>query len=375
MISRSLLQKSLVGLTLVATACLGGWSVSRDEPRAEREVADDVAFAGLNLGGAGEWEPSKTWDITKTRNAAVEKWIDFLRGRNRDRTRLWLERQGRYGPLIRSALRSRGMPEDLFYLAFIESGLSPAATSHASAVGIWQFIAETGRRYGLTITSELDERRDPMRSTEAALSYLQDNYDRFGSWYLAAAAYNTGENRVGRIMRQRFGTERGKDSHFWQIDSRLPRETRDYVPLMLAAAHIAKDPEANGFHGLRYQAPLAYDQVAVPGPTSLEAVAEAAAVPADAVRDLNPHLVQGWTPSGTGWWVRIPSGTEQRFAQRIGSVYRAEQSKTRYHVVRRGDNLTVIARRYNTSIRQLQQWNGLSNRNLIQVGQRLRVGR
>lgn len=375
MISRSTLQKMLVGVAFVGTACLGGWSVSREEPQAQRGSAEDIAFAGLGTAGTIEWEPSKTWDITKTRNRQVDNWIDFLRGRNYDRTRLWLERQGRYGPLIRSALRSRDMPEDLLYLAFIESGLSPAATSHASAAGIWQFIPSTGRHYDLTITSELDERRDPMRSTEAALSYLQYLYNRFDSWYLAAAAYNTGEGRVGRIMRQRFGRERGKDSQFWQIASRLPRETRNYVPLMLAAAHIAKEPEKYGFRDLDYQSPLAYDQVAVPGPSSLEAVAEAAGVSADAVRDLNPHLIQGWTPSGSGWWVRIPQGTEQRFAQNIASVYSAEQSRTRYHVVRRGENLTVLARRYDTSIRQLQRWNGIGNRNLIKVGQRLRVSR
>lgn len=365
----------MVGVTLVGTACLGGWSATREPPLAQRGGGEEIALAGLGVGGAAEWEPSKTWDITKTHNAEVQKWIDFLRGRNYDRTRLWLERQGRYGPLIRSYLKSRGMPQDLLYLAFIESGLSTAATSHASAAGIWQFIAPTGRRYGLTINSELDERRDPLRSTEAALSYLQDLHDRFGSWYLAAAGYNTGENRVGRIMRQRFGTERGSDADFWKIDSRLPRETRNYVPLMLAAAHIAKNPEKYGFHNLDYQSPLAYDQVAVPGPASLEAVAEAAGVSADAVHDLNPHLVQGWTPSGSGWWVRIPQGAEARYARNIDSVYRAERSSTRFHTVRRGENLTVLARRYNTTIRQLQRWNGISNRNLIKVGQRLRVSR
>src|SRR5690606_22886879 len=123
-------------------------------------------------------------------------------GRNRDRTKVWLERQGRYGPLIREELRRRGMPEDLLYLALIESGLSPKAYSRAAASGMWQFISETGRRYGLEVSSEVDERRDPIRSTSAALDYLQELYARFGSWYLAAAAYNTGENRIDRILRE-----------------------------------------------------------------------------------------------------------------------------------------------------------------------------
>src|SRR5690606_30020651 len=131
---------------------------------------------------------------------------------------------------------------DLLYLALIESGLSPKAYSHAAASGLWQFISETGQRYGLEVSRDVDERRDPIQSTSAALDYLQDLYGRFGSWYLAAAAYNTGENRVERILRERAGGAKGDDALFWTIAPYLPRETRDYVPLMLAAAHIGKEP-------------------------------------------------------------------------------------------------------------------------------------
>jgi hypothetical protein len=157
------------------------------------------------------------------------------------------------------------MPEDLFYLAMIESGLSNRAVSHASAVGLWQFIAETGRRYGLEVSTYVDERRDPLKSTDAALDYLTDLHDRFGSWYLAAAGYNSGENRVERILRQRAGGQKGDDALYWRIASHLPRETRDYVPLMLAAGHIGKDPNAYGFYGIEHQAPLAFDRVEVGG--------------------------------------------------------------------------------------------------------------
>ena len=192
---------------------------------------------------------SQTWDLPAVRNERVEFWIDFLSGRNAAKTELWLERQGRYAPLIRQALAANDMPQDLLYLAMIESGLSPKAYSHAAASGMWQFIAETGRRYDLRIDGYVDERRDPVKATAAALEYLGEMHDEFDSWFLAAAGYNSGENRVRRLLRGRPGTE----DMYWVIGPELPRETRDYVPLMLAMAHIAKDPARYGFTDLEYQ--------------------------------------------------------------------------------------------------------------------------
>jgi hypothetical protein len=156
--------------------------------------------------------PVIAWDLPVTRNERVDFWIRWLSRQNHHRTALWLERSGRYAPMTREKLRARGMPEDLVYLALIESGFSPSATSRAQAIGIWQFIAETGRRYGLTVTPYLDERRDPVKSTDAALAYLQELHGRFGSWYLAAAAYNSGENRVERLLRERAGNARGDEA-------------------------------------------------------------------------------------------------------------------------------------------------------------------
>jgi membrane-bound lytic murein transglycosylase D len=277
------------------------------------------------------------------------------------------------------------MPEDLLYLALIESGFSPKAYSHAAASGIWQFIAETGQRYGLEVNGVVDERRDPVKSTHAALDYLEELYDRFGSWYLAAAAYNTGENRVGRIMREMYGTERGTDAHFWKIAPRLPRETRDYVPLMLAAGHIAKEPARYGFDELEYQEPLAYDVTWVPGAVALSAVAEALALPVDSIADLNTHLVAGSTPDGRAWPVRLPSGTADRFAESFPAIYaaaRREQAKRAAelasaptHRVRRGETLSHIARRYGVSVSALRTANGNLSPRRLQVGQQLRVPR
>jgi membrane-bound lytic murein transglycosylase D len=253
------------------------------------------------------------WDLPVTSNERVDFWIRWLSGHNRDRTALWLARSGRYGPLTREKLRARGMPEDLTYLALIESGFLPSATSPARAIGLWQFVAETGRRYGLKVTPYLDERRDPVKSTDAALDYLQELHGRFGSWYLAAAAYNTGENRVDRLLRERAGNARGDEALYWHISPYLPKETRDYVPMILAAGHIGKEPARYGFRHVRYHPVLAFDTVRAPGGTSLQSIAHAIGTPATEVFDLNQHYVQRVTPPGKATDVRIPQGRSSVF--------------------------------------------------------------
>jgi membrane-bound lytic murein transglycosylase D len=189
------------------------------------------------------------WDIANLDNRRVDMWIEIFttRPKLRERFAVWLERKPKFEPMISAKLADRDMPQDLIYLAMIESGFNPKAYSHAKAGGLWQFIAETGQRYGLTVNKRVDERNHPDKATDAALAYLTDLHERFGSWYLAAAAYNTGENRVGRIMREVTGKERGTDADYYRISSRLPRETRDYVPMMIAAARISKDPAKYGF--------------------------------------------------------------------------------------------------------------------------------
>jgi membrane-bound lytic murein transglycosylase D len=258
----------------------------------------------------------RDWDLPSERTERVDFFIDFLKGERFDDMKEWLERIGRYGPMIREELSARGMPQDLLFLAIIESGLDPNAYSSAHAAGIWQFIEETGERYGLEVSDYVDERRDPVKATGAALTYLQEMADEDfgGSYFLAAAGYNTGENRVARIMREVTGSSEGQDADYWRIADRLPRETRDYVPLMIAAGHIAKDPGGHGFPELHFQEPLRFDVVQVPGGTGLADVARAAGVSEDDVVDLNPHLVKRQTPPDRDWGVRIPEGTQQTFA-------------------------------------------------------------
>ncbi|MGH7552034.1 MAG: lytic transglycosylase domain-containing protein [Longimicrobiales bacterium] len=270
------------------------------------------------------------WDLTVSDHDRVDFFIDFLTGKNRDKPQLWLERIGVYEPMIRKELGARGMPGDLVYLSMIESGFNPNAYSRADAAGLWQFIEETGRRHGLEVSEYVDERRDPVKSTGAALEYLQQMHGRFGSWYLAAAGYNTGENRVGRLMREITGGERGEDAQYWTIWDRLPRETRDYVPLMLAAGHIAKDPEKYGFTGVQRQDPLEFEEIIVPGGTKLSAVASAGGVDVEALRALNPHLVKEMTPPGRRMAVRVPIGRADTVAANLkgqaepGATYRAD---------------------------------------------------
>ena len=266
--------------------------------------------------GVVSFSPTKSWDIEETKNEEVDFFIDFLRGKNHQKTKLWLERLGKYGPMIQEKLAERGMPQDLIWLATIESGLDPNAYSSADAAGLWQFIEETGERHGLEVSEYVDERRDPLAATDAALDYLKKLNDRFGgSWYLAAAGYNTGENRVERIVREKAGGRLGDESVFWQISKHLPSETRDYVPVMLAMGHIGKDPAKYGFGNLEMQKPLAFDEIKVPGGTPLADVAKNIGVEPDVIYELNPHLIKKTTPPNREWNVRVPvSSSEQQLA-------------------------------------------------------------
>jgi membrane-bound lytic murein transglycosylase D len=320
------------------------------------------------------------WDLPNLDHPRVDDFVRiFTTSKRGDFTR-FMQRSGRYEAMISQKLEERGMPQDLLYLAMIESGFNSRAYSHAHASGLWQFIAETGKRYGLDINLAVDERRDPVKATDAALSYLQELHGRFGSWYLAAAAYNTGENRVGRIMREETGSERGDEESYYRIRHRLPRETRDYVPLMIAAARIAKQPELHGFADLKKEAALSYDEVTVPAASSLAAVARASGTTVAEIRALNPHFKLDRTRNDRPSQVRIPAGTSQAFATnwptmaetvRVAARAPARPQVRRYQV-RKGDNLTVIARRHGVTITALRSANGLRG-DRIRAGQTLRI--
>jgi len=234
-----------------------------------------------------------------------------------------LERSGRYLPHIESILRKEGVPTELAYLPLIESGFRPHAVSPARAVGLWQFIPDTGRRYGLRIDSFVDERRDPVKSTKAAAQYLKDLYGMFNDWHLSLAAYNTGEARISRLL----STSDAGD--FWELSDRgyLFRETRDYVPGFLAALQIASRPEAYGFSPPRKE-PLSYDLVHIPDPMPLSAIARWSGTSLEEIKELNPALIRGVVPPG-GYTVRVPDGTRARVEQAYASLSSAERASLR----------------------------------------------
>ncbi|MCX8071000.1 MAG: transglycosylase SLT domain-containing protein [Candidatus Binatia bacterium] len=229
-----------------------------------------------------------------------------------------LERSGRYLPRIESILRKEGLPTELAYLPLVESGFRPHAVSPAKAVGLWQFIPDTGRRYGLRIDGFVDERRDPIKSTRAAARYLKDLYGMFGDWHLSLAAYNTGEGRISRLL------STSDASDFWELSERgyLFRETEDYVPGFLAALQIASQPEAYGFDRPQPQ-PLEYDLVHIAHVMPLATVARWTDHPLSTLQELNPALIRGIVPPG-GYTIRVPEGTRPLVQQAYARLTPAE---------------------------------------------------
>jgi membrane-bound lytic murein transglycosylase D len=300
---------------IIGLAGIGGAFILPGSPKAE---SDPVAKAvGDVMAERVAEEQRMEWDLPNLDHERVDFWVERFTTvpEMREKMEGFLQRSGIYVPMLLEKLDERGMPRDLIYLAMIESGFEPQAYSHAHAAGLWQFIAETGQRYGLAIDRAVDERNDPVKATDAALDYLQELHDRFDSWYLAAASYNTGENRVGRIMREEFGREKAQsEEEYYRIWPRLPRETRDYVPLMIAAGRIGKEPAKYGFDHVVPDAPLEYQEVMVPPATELNAIARAAGVSVDELRQLNPHFRLPRTPNNRDYAVRLPSGSLRQFA-------------------------------------------------------------
>src|SRR5437016_9344197 len=344
--------------------------------------AAPVPEAGGGGGGGGAAVP--TFDIDVSSFAAkrrVLEYLEFFQVDARDRFEIWLARLGRYEGMIREKLRAKGLPEDLVYLTLIESGLSNTAVSRAKAVGMWQFMASTARLYGLTVDRWVDERRDPFKATDAAVNYLADLRERLGSVYLAAAAYNAGVGRVergiGRLPGGRGGSGGDPDSvsdlTFFQLADRryLRREPRDYVPQLIAASLIAKQPRRYGFDDVQPLPPLVFDEITVTDATGLDVIARLAAPSVAAILELNSQFVRGITPPGRTVVVRVPRGRGTRVAERYDSLPATDRITLVDHYVSRGQTMSEIAKRYRVTLAMLEGANPRIRAHALRVGQRI----
>jgi membrane-bound lytic murein transglycosylase D len=309
------------------------------------------------------------YDIPVEMQPLVAQYIQFFQGPGRRWFRKWMSRSARYLPVMQPILEKHGMPLDTVYLAMIESGFSAHAYSWAHASGPWQFISSTGKQYGLKQDFWVDERRDPLKATHAAATYLKDLYRELGHWYLAWAGYNTGSGRVRRMI-DRHGTR-----DFWALSEEkgLAKETKHYVPKLIAAALVAKNPSAFGFSDeeFDYEQPLEFDEVELTDATDLDVVARAAGVNIQDVQDLNPELKRWCTPPASTkhpYKLRLPKGAGPRFVEGFKRISPAERLTFRVHKVKRGDTLSQIAERYGTASEAILQMNRLKSARTLKLG-------
>lgn len=309
--------------------------------------------------------------IPLTMNEHVEREIRSFLTMERDFFIESYRRSGRYRPAIVKALKDAGLPEELSWLPLIESGFKLKALSRSRALGLWQFIPSTGYKFGLKRTDWIDERLDPVKSTEAAIAYLKELHTIFGDWATVLAAYNCGEGSVARVIREQ---KINYLDNFWDLYERLPRETSRYYPRFLAVLHIIKDPAAYGFVLDEPDRPLESEIVDVAKPMSLKSIAEKIGVAPEELTSRNPELRREATPP-TQYSLYVPPGTKERLVAALDVIPRWSPPRPEYvvHRVRRGETLSLIALRYRTSIQKIMEANRMSRGNYLRVGQRLRI--
>lgn len=346
------------------------------EAESEQSLTEELEA----LSNTGAWEqkntPSSsekieetTYDFPIVINKQVQVYLDLFQNRQKKHFSLWLSRSGKYLPLFQKELRDAGLPEDLAYLAMIESGFNQRAYSRAKAVGLWQFIKGTGKQYNLRIDKYVDERRHAEKSTKAAIAFLSDLYADFGDWYLAVAAYNAGAGKIRR------GMKRYKSQDFWSLAQHryLKMETKRYVPKLIAAIIIAKNPEKYGFTNIKYESPLEYETLRVGPGLSLEAVALLCNANDKEIKRLNQELKTGKTPLNKSHYdVQIPLGTKELAQSNLPRLHSVVSTGYKTHVIGKSDTLSKICRRYNINKTTLLKINNLRSKTLI-AGKHLRI--
>jgi len=355
-----------------------------DEPLVDDSTLADLAVVPERLTAREVWlaGPDEILESAYAHNEDIRErvgfWMKFWQGRGREYFQRYLNRLSLYMPTVEHELMKHELPPALAYLPVIESGYNPLAVSRVGATGLWQFMSSTARWRGLRVDGFVDERRDPYRATEEAIGYLIDLNEQFDSWFLALAAYNGGPGRVGRALRRNApGAPRG-DSLFWAMSEHFPTETSLFVPKLLAAVELARNPAEYGFEAPQSGDSLAFHLVEVPDATSLAVVATAANVDVEDVVALNPHLVQRVTPPGTEWTVRVPPGEPgayAQFAQRLAEIPADERVTFVQHAVARGETMGEIAGTYEIRLSDLRSANPGVDPRRLRIGQNLIIPR
>jgi membrane-bound lytic murein transglycosylase D len=304
-----------------------------------------------------------SWDIevrSYQSTKRVEHYLRLFTGPAKEHIESRLDRGSRYEPMIRAKMREGGLPEDMYYLTLIESGFDPNAYSRAAAVGMWQFMTSTARDMGMRVDWWVDERRDPIKSTGAAVRFIKDLKEQFGSLYLAAAAYNGGPGRVARGLSKYADDLDGTtgDDLFFALAGKdyLRNETREYVPQLIAAALIAKEPERYGMK-LTPEPPFTYDSVRVGPGTPLAAIAQAASIAVPKVQELNPQVLRGMTPPKDSFFVRLPVGSADGFDDAFAALPSTERKGLSTVVAKKGDNDASLAKKAGIAARQIAVFN------------------
>ncbi len=344
------------GLELQALQQGDGFTEQQSEP-APIDEANEVTYSvDPNLKAKAEAEIKDTHsDLPLMMTDPVAGYISYFSTRGRGTLERALARSGRYDDMIRRILKEEGVPQDLIYLAQAESGFHPLALSRAGARGMWQFMASRATGYGLERDWWVDDRQDPEKSTRAAAHHLKDLYSEFGDWYLAMAAYNSGPGTVQNAVK------RTGYADYWQLYKRnvLPKETRNYVPIILAVTIMAKNPEQYGLDKVVTEKPVPYDSVKIDYPVDLRLVAECVDTSASTMQDLNPSLLRLTTPKDREFELHLPVGTKDRYLTAITAIPPDMRVWWRYHKVAPGDTLSSVAHSFHTTPRAIVQANNL----------------